>query len=163
MWCRPRFCRRCFDLRNHHGLTLTDLIGIWEKQERRCFKCSKVLPDPRIIIAGVRGKGREAKIDHDHRICPKACHSCERCRRGLACQACNTHSLALRTVGLWVLPEETEKLVQWLEFLGPGDRDRLRQALTLFPEQPARRVSRQRPTGKPDATLFDLDAFRLSG
>ena len=164
-WLRPRRCRRCQDLRSHHGMTLTDLVGLREAQNRQCFKCSKALPNPRIIITGVRGKGREAKIDHDHLICPKTCHSCERCRRGLACQSCNTHSLALRTVGLFILPEEDEKLSDWLTFLGPEDRDRLRRALTLFPERPVRRVSRRRRGQReaPGATLFDLDAFRRSG
>jgi len=163
-WARMRFCRRCQGLRNHHGLTLIELIGIWEAQDRKCFKCSKELPDPRIMVTGIPGKGRQAQIDHDHRICPKASHSCERCRRGLVCIACNTHSLALRTVGLWVLPEAPAELVQWLEFLGPTDRDRLRQALILFPEQPIRRVRRPRSEPVPQeagATLFDLDGYRL--
>jgi hypothetical protein len=165
LWVKVRLCGRCQDLHYQHGLKLTELIGMWEAQGRSCFKCSKALPNP-CITTNAPGKGREAKIDHDHRICPKACHSCERCRRGLVCTACNTHPLALRTVGLFILPEEPETLSDWLEFLGPADRDRLRKALTLFPEQPVRRVSRRRssdarvPREAPGATLFDLDAYR---
>lgn len=164
-WLRLGVCRRCQDLRSRHRLKLAELIAIWETQDRRCFKCSKSLPDPRIIIAGVRGKGREAKIDHDHKICPKSGHSCDRCRRGLACNACNTHVLSMRTsksTGFWIPPEATEDLRRWLEFLGPEDRDRLRQGLTLFPEQPVRTASRRRSRHERAAgnviPLFDLDA-----
>jgi hypothetical protein len=150
-------CRRCQELRNRHGLELTDLIAIWEAQGRSCYRCSAPLPDPRIIVAGVRGKGRDAKIDHDHKVCPKTGHSCERCRRGLACNACNTHGLALRTIGIFNLPQDSE-LAHWLEALGPGERDRLRKALTLFPEQPARRPSRQKPRkGAEVIPLFPLE------
>lgn len=65
---------------------------------------------------------------------------------------------------MWLLPEGDD-LTRWLEFLGPEDRDRLRKALTLFPEQPVRRVSGRRrdesaPGAAADAALFDLDAFR---
>ena len=163
-WLRLGICRRCQDLRSHHSLKLIELIGIWEAQDRRCYKCSKQLPDPRVIIAGVRGKGREAKIDHDHRICPKQGHSCERCRRGLACNACNTHALSMRTAQsteFWI-PPAGDDLYRWLEFVGPEDRDRLRQALTLFPEQPVRTASRRRARHERAAgnviPLFDLDA-----
>ena len=61
-----------------------------------------------------------------------------------------------------VLPGSTDGLVRWLEFLGPKDRDLLRQALTLFPEQPVRRVSRGRSRGERGAgeviPLFGVDA-----
>ena len=158
-------CLRCQGLRTCHRLKLIELIAIWEAQDRRCYKCAKELPNPRIIVGGARGKGREAKIDHDHKICPKGSHSCERCRRGLACNACNTHVLSMRTsksTGFWIPPDSTEDLRRWLEFIGPADRDRLRKALTLFPEQPARGVSRRKsraPEGA-GAALFDLDAYR---
>jgi len=160
-WAKMSRCRRCQDLRNHHGMELADLIAIWEAQGRQCFKCSNPLPDPRIIVAGVRGRGREAKIDHDHRICPQASHSCSRCRRGLVCVRCNCHELSIRSGGWWVLPKGDD-LRGWLEFLGPEDRDRLRQALTLFPEQPVRRVSRRQSRGEREPgeviPLFDLGA-----
>lgn len=158
-WLRLGICRRCQDLRSHHSLKLIELIGIWEAQDRRCYKCSTPLPDPRIIVAGVRGKGREAKIDHDHKICPKKGHSCDRCRRGLACNACNTHTLAIRTIGSFGLPENTQDLRNWLESVGPTDRDRLRQALTLFPEQPVRKIPQRRSREDADVIpLFDVSA-----
>jgi len=159
-WAKMSRCRRCQELRNRHGLELTDLIAMWESQGRRCFRCLEALPDPR-IMSPVRGRGRDAKIDHDHKVCPQKSHSCDRCRRGLACTACNTHALAIRTIGQFTLPQGGE-LVRWLEFLGPGDRDRLRQALTLFPEQPVRTASRRRSRHERAAgnviPLFDLDA-----
>jgi hypothetical protein len=164
-WVHMSLCRRCQDLRNHHGLELVELIAIWEAQDRRCYRCSKMLPDPRIIITGVRGKGREAKIDHDHRICPQACHSCERCRRGLACTACNCHELAISArVGLWVIPEEDKSLDSWLEFLGSTDRDRLRKALAHFPDQPACKISCDEETLRRALGIMLLDpvAYRAS-
>lgn len=135
---------------------------MWESQNRQCLNCQRALPDPRIITS-TRGGGRAAQIDHDHQICPKQGHSCEKCRRGLVCISCNTHPLALRTIGLWVLPEEPGKLRRWLEFIGPEDRDRLRAGLTQFPEQPARRAPRRRSRDEQAGTiaaLFDLDAYR---
>lgn len=158
-WLRMGLCLRCQHLRGGHGLTLAELVAMWESQDRQCINCRRTLPDPRIITS-VRGGGRDAHIDHDHRICPKQGHSCEKCRRGLVCVSCNTHPLALRTVGLWVLPEEAEKLARWLEFIGPEERDRLRAGLALFPDQSARKVSRRRSRGV-DAVvvpLFDLNA-----
>ena len=59
-----------------------------------------------------------------------------------------------------VLPASSDGLVRWLEFLGPKDRDLLRQALTLFPEQPVRRVPRRQSLGERGSgeviPLFDL-------
>jgi hypothetical protein len=68
----------------------------------------------------------EIKIDHDHNICPQDDHSCERCRRGLACNPCNTHKLSLKP-----LYEDDDHLHTWLEFIGLEGRDRLRNALEL--------------------------------
>lgn len=63
---------------------------------------------------------------------------------------------------MWVPPKGDGDLARWLEFLGPADRDRLRQALTLFPEQPARRVPQRRPPARQVQgeviPLFGLDA-----
>lgn len=142
-WSMKRFCQRCQVLRHRHGLSVAGLIAMWEAQGRQCYRpeCSKVLNDPRIVIVG----GRDARVDHDHNICPQKEHSCERCRRGLACNICNTHALSIRTTGSWVLPQADGNLHRWLEFLGAEDRDRLRKALTLFPEQPARKPSRRKP------------------
>jgi Recombination endonuclease VII len=131
-WLRPGLCRRCQSLQSHHGMRLTDLIALWEAQGRRCYECSRSLPDPS-VISNVRGGGREALIDHDHRTCPQTGHSCKKCRRGLVCVACNTHPLAMRTIGLWVLPEKDEDLDRWLKFLGQEDRARLQAALRDFP------------------------------
>ena len=50
---------------------------MWAAQDGRCYLCRREL-DP--------GK---AHMDHDHRCCPDGA-SCSRCRRGLACRACNT-------------------------------------------------------------------------
>ena len=56
-----------------------------------------------------------------------------------------------------VIPDSSDGLVRWLEFIGAGERDRLRQALTLFPEQPVHRVSRRRSSGPGEVIpLFDL-------
>jgi len=176
-WLRLGVCRRCQSLRSHHGLELPELVALWEAQGRRCYRypdCPKLLADPRQPSPerGASHKGEdgtwEIRIDHDHQICPKVQHSCERCRRGLACNACNCHDLAISSrVGLWVIPEQDRDLNSWLEFLGPEDRDRLRKALTLCPEQPARKGSRRqsRSESAPEeatAALFDLDAYRTA-
>lgn len=132
-WVKMKFCRRCQSLYNHHGMTLAELISLWEEQDRSCYLCRKALSDPR-FIRHIRAGGRNSHIDHNHKICPQQFHSCKKCRRGLACVSCNTHSLALRTVGFWMLPEEPVKVNRWLKFLGPEDRKRLRLALESFPE-----------------------------
>lgn len=155
---------RCRNLWKNHRLELVELIAIWEAQDGCCYRCRELLTDPRIPVRGMGSKGPDGtwtiKIDHDHKICGQGDHSCNRCRRGLACHHCNVRALSVTTS----LPESEDGLVWWLEFLGPADRDRLRSALTLFPEQPVRRVSRRRPaeraTGETVAALFDLDAYR---
>jgi len=155
-WSMKRFCQRCQVLRQRHGLSVAGLVAMWEAQGRRCYRypeCSRILSDPRAVIVG----GRDARVDHDHNICPRKEHSCERCRRGLACNICNTQALSIRTSGWWVLPQGDADLRRWLEFLGPGDRDRLRKALTLFPEQPARRTSRRKP--RKEAEVIPLFSF----
>lgn len=67
-----------------------------------------------------------------------------------------------QSTGFWIPPEGDKDLRRWLEFLGPEDRDRLRQALTLFPEQPVRTAIRRRSRHECAAgnviPLFDLDA-----
>lgn len=37
-------------------------------------------------------------IDHDHNICPRRNHTCEKCRRGAICQGCNTMLRVGRTI-----------------------------------------------------------------
>lgn len=158
-WNRHAECYRCYGLYNRHKLRLIELIALWEAQDRRCYHCSRMLADPRLGEI----KGESLRVDHDHNICPQAHHSCKRCRRGLACKSCNVNQLAIRTAGWCVLPQG-DSLAGWLEFLGPADRDRLRAGLTLFPEQPVRRVPRRRSEHVPGegtvASLFDLDAYR---
>ncbi len=161
-WQTKIRCFRCNNLYYHHGLELAELIAIWEAQKRRCYHCHETLDSP---CDSARRKGdrwgRNIVIDHDHKICPKANHSCGKCRRGLTCNSCNQQDLSARTRCLWVLPKD-EKLSRWLEFLGPEDRDRLRKALAVFPEQPARQGSRRRSRETPGCLsvmpLFDLDA-----
>jgi hypothetical protein len=61
-----------------HGLTPGQWAAIWTSQGGRCYLCRDPLPEDR----------RHVHIDHDHRCCPPG-RSCSRCRRGLACGACN--------------------------------------------------------------------------
>jgi Recombination endonuclease VII len=122
-----RACMRCENLRQHHGLTLVELIALWEAQDRRCYRCPAMLMDPRIATARRRGR---MVIDHDHVICPRDLHSCKRCYRGLACNGCNTNKLARR---LGDLPESNEERHRWLASLRPEERDWLRGALRDFP------------------------------
>lgn len=49
----------------------------WLKQDGRCYLCAREI------------NPEDARIDHDHACCPPA-RSCSYCRRGLACQLCNT-------------------------------------------------------------------------
>ena len=64
-------------LRRQHGLTPEGWASIWQSQDGCCYLCS----DP---LTG----GRNVHIDHDHSCCPPN-YSCQRCRRGLACNFCN--------------------------------------------------------------------------
>jgi hypothetical protein len=59
-----------------HGLTPEKLTELWLSQDEQCYLCGDNLPLS------------EAKIDHDHRCCPRHT-SCASCRRGLACHGCN--------------------------------------------------------------------------
>lgn len=126
-WQHRYLCDRCKFLRYSHGLELTDLIAIWEKQNRQCFQCSRTLIDPRLNVS--RKRADTIKIDHDHMICPRKVHSCERCRRGLACCSCNVNELAIKKAGFWILPEDDKDLSRWLEFIGPEGCNRLRKML----------------------------------
>ena len=101
-WTRGGQCLSCRHLMNRHQLKLTELIALWEAQNRRCYlypDCPKMLTDPRFSREG-GGQSIDgtylSRIDHDHSICPAKKHSCENCRRGLVCQGCNTWRLAAR-------------------------------------------------------------------
>lgn len=125
-WNRDRTCNTCQNLHSCHGLYLTELVTIWEEQEHRCFRCCKILSDPRDPV-----RQEKLNIDHDHTICPKMYHSCKRCRRGLACMRCNSYSLAIMTPeGFRMLPQNSDTLQEWLEFIGPDERERLYGALS---------------------------------
>lgn len=125
-WMRTRRCGRCNILHSRHGLELIELVTLWETQDRKCYHCSGMLADPRIV-------GRKTHIDHDHNICPQRNHSCKKCRRGLACNPCNTNELSVRKADLWI-PSEEENFRRWLEFIGTSNRSKLRNALKHFPE-----------------------------
>lgn len=59
----------------HDGMMPEAWAALWDAQEGRCYLCHDPLP------------GSPA-TDHDHRCCPAGA-SCQICRRGLACNACN--------------------------------------------------------------------------
>ena len=131
---------RCCNLWKNHRLELVDLIAIWEAQHGCCYRCRELLTHPSISVTGMSPKGPDGawtiRIDHNHKICLQEDHSCKRCRRGLACNPCNVSALSVTTS----LPESEDGLVWWLEFLGRTDRDRLRDALGVFPD-PGRGIS----------------------
>lgn len=49
----------------------------WVAQDGSCYLCGREMAP------------KDARIDHDHTCCPVT-RSCSFCRRGLACQLCNT-------------------------------------------------------------------------
>jgi hypothetical protein len=51
--------------------------AMWKAQDGKCYLCDRPL-----------GPELMAVVEHDHRCCPQN-RSCEVCRRGLACNACN--------------------------------------------------------------------------
>jgi hypothetical protein len=63
-----------------HGLRPEDWAAIWDAQSGLCYLCGMTLE----ALAP-----REIQVDHDHTCCPRH-RSCRICRRGLACQHCNT-------------------------------------------------------------------------
>lgn len=52
--------------------------AMWKEQDGKCYLCERPL-----------GPGLMAVIEHDHRCCPMG-KSCDDCRRGLACNRCNS-------------------------------------------------------------------------
>jgi len=64
-------------------------------------------------VCGVTAYG----IDHDHSICSKLGHSCERCRRGPICNRCNTTLKAdatparLRAKAAWYQEQSDRELM----------------------------------------------------
>ena len=64
-----------------HGPDVASVTAaLWEEQCGKCYLCGIYL---------VPGAGSAVVLDHDHRCCP-AQKSCRYCRRGLACDYCNT-------------------------------------------------------------------------
>lgn len=63
---------------NAHGLRPEDWAALWNAQDGRCYLCGEQLVD----------RDRQVHVDHDHSCCPRD-HSCQICRRGLACADCN--------------------------------------------------------------------------
>ena len=66
-------------LRRAHGLTPEDLPKLFKAQGGLCYLCEKPLSTDM----------KNVHIEHDHRCCPTG-KSCTRCRRGLACNKCNS-------------------------------------------------------------------------
>lgn len=62
-----------------HGLSPEDVARLRAEQQDLCYLCERPLPV----------NSRQVHIDHDHSHCPRD-SSCSFCRRGIACQACNT-------------------------------------------------------------------------
>lgn len=55
------------------------LKELWDAQDGRCYLCTDELDSE---------DTRRVHADHDHSCCPPT-RSCAKCRRGLACNACN--------------------------------------------------------------------------
>lgn len=68
-----------------HSMRPEDFAALWEAQMGRCCYCGNDLPRDR----------KQVHVDHDHSCCPPN-KSCGDCRRGLACQGCNTGIGCLR-------------------------------------------------------------------
>ena len=60
-------------------MTPEDYQAMWDEQHGRCCYCERPLPDDT----------RKVHIDHDHSCTCGPKNTCENCRRGLACDACN--------------------------------------------------------------------------
>lgn len=62
-----------------HGLSVEGVARLRAEQQDLCYLCERPLPV----------NSRQVHIDHDHSHCPRN-SSCSLCRRGIACQPCNT-------------------------------------------------------------------------
>lgn len=67
-------------VRRHGPDIFAEFAVMWEAQQGKCYLCGRPLD---------RTNPRKAHVDHDHRCCPQA-KSCRYCRRGIACNDCNT-------------------------------------------------------------------------
>jgi hypothetical protein len=86
--------------------------SFWETQGGKCYLCGDDLQ---------RDVPKAVHLDHDHSCCPLA-RSCERCRRGLACQDCN------RLIG-WAKddPDRLRRIADGLEAANEAVRSRMQQ------------------------------------
>lgn len=64
-------------MRVRHGMSPDGWAVLWDAQDGRCYLCGAVLVDGKV------------HVDHDHSCCPRN-RSCRICRRGLACDCCNS-------------------------------------------------------------------------
>jgi Recombination endonuclease VII len=62
-----------------HAMQLTEWAQMFASQDGRCYLCGDPLSDDR----------SKTYVDHDHSCCAQR-ESCRYCRRGLACNPCNT-------------------------------------------------------------------------
>ena len=62
-----------------HGMTLEDFGAMWVAQDGRCCYCERPLPEDT----------KKVHIDHDHSCTCGPKNTCQSCRRGLSCDACN--------------------------------------------------------------------------
>lgn len=63
-----------------HRMTPADYQAMWDVQDGRCCYCERPLPEDQ----------RQVHIDHDHSCTCGPKNTCSACRRGLACETCNT-------------------------------------------------------------------------
>src|SRR6266702_4432642 len=77
-WSRRRYCHKCRDLWQRHRFTPEDYDKFFADG------CS---------IPGCKRPATD--IDHDHFICPKINHSCEKCRRGPLCRPHNNRIITV--------------------------------------------------------------------
>ena len=106
-----------------HGLNASEAFAeFWSLQDGRCYLCGDDL------------QRESAQIDHDHVCCPRN-KTCDYCRRGLACAACNVIIAQAR-----------------------DDPDRLRRIADNF--QPVLAATRARITAKPEQQTLLLGVMR---
>lgn len=79
-YIRDRETRLADRMFRDHGLRPDDWAAMWDAQGGSCYLCGDAL-------AGL--DRRHVHVEHDHSCCPRG-SSCPVCRRGLACNHCNT-------------------------------------------------------------------------
>lgn len=97
-----------------HGCDWKKLIAqLWEAQDGKCYLCGDPLD---------RSKRLGVQLDHDHSCCPTG-RTCEKCRRGLCCNRCNT-------LIAWAMddPERMHRIASNLEVAKALVRQRMENA-----------------------------------